>query len=108
MAIWLAACATVVGGAAGVLLGLGYTDWEWDNPRRMLKVSGRMLMLAIMMAFFIVIMVGLRTPEAGAGIVSGWAAVLRFMILTGTPAAAVTYVLLRVSAGKLRALEWRL
>jgi hypothetical protein len=105
-AAWLAACAVVVGGAAGLLLGVLHTDWEWDNPRRMLKVSGRLLMLAIIVIFFVIIAGTLGMPGPGKEATDVGNRLARIAAMTGPVAAIATYVLLRIAAARLRAMEW--
>jgi ABC-2 type transport system permease protein len=104
--IWLAVCMSCVGGSVGILLGIHYTDWEWEIPKRMLTMAGRFIMLAVMALFFI----GVAITISGSGSVdsgplagtAGWTV----LILIGAVAAAAAAGLLKVSARKLERMEW--
>jgi hypothetical protein len=107
-ALWLASCMTFIGSAIGVMLAMTYGDWQWEIPKRMLKTSGRLLMLGVMGAFFAAITI----------IVSGTAAVAGAGLLTRTPVAVLaigglltgilTYVFLRVACARLEGMEWKI
>jgi hypothetical protein len=106
-ATWFASCMTCVGGSLGLLLGVSYGDWEWELPKRMLRTSGRLLMLGVMGAFFAAtaIFIGLASG-LGLPLLSRapWPALLG----VGALAALVTYAVLRVSAARMEAMEWKL
>lgn len=106
--IWLAVCMSCVGGSVGILLGIHFTDWEWEIPKRMLTMTGRFIMLAVMALFFIGVAITISTsgsissaPLAGT---AGWTV----LALIGAFAAAGTIGLLMVSARKLERIEWHI
>jgi ABC-2 type transport system permease protein len=104
--IWLAICMSSAGGSVGILLGIHFTNWEWEIPKRMLTMTGRFIMLAVMALFFI----GVAITISGSGSVSsaplagtaGWTV----LALVGGVTAAATAGLLTVSARKLERMEW--
>jgi ABC-2 type transport system permease protein len=106
--IWLAACMSCTGGSIGIFLGISYTDWEWEIPKRMLRTAGRMIMLAIMLIFLIAVALTIRRSgtvrdRSGSGL-GGW-----FVYpVIGVVAAAVTGGFLRLSADKLDEMEWKI
>jgi ABC-2 type transport system permease protein len=106
--IWVAACTTSVGGSAGLLLGITYADWEWEMPKRMLRTTGRLVMIGAMAFFFAIIAVLAHVSTLARNLAlstqSDW------IILAGGSlgAGAVTAILLRLSAKKLKTMEWTL
>jgi hypothetical protein len=106
--VWVAACSTCVGGSTGILLGVTYADWEWEMPKRMLRTTGRLVMLAVIALFFaaIAILVSasalLRNVTPSGGV--DWGILVFGSIVAG----AVTLILLRLSAKKIRRMEWTL
>jgi hypothetical protein len=107
-AIWFSVCAAVVGGAAGLLIGITHADWEWDNPRRMLKVSGRLLMLAIVVVFFVVMMALPGMRQSQPGMMQDATAALGTSAVVGVGAVISVYLLLLTAARRLRSMEWKI
>lgn len=107
-AVWLASCTSCIGGSAGILLGVSYADWEWEIPKRMLRTSGRLLMLGIMAIFFmgVAILVSAAVPVESASMsrAAGWIVLPAGSVV----AVVVSTCLLRISAKKLDRMEWTL
>jgi hypothetical protein len=107
-AIWLASCMTFVGASLGVLLGISYTDWEWEIPKRMLKISGRLMMLGLMGSFFATTAIVLAT-FSHHGSLQSFDRIPRIVFAAaGIAAALITYILVRVSAHKMEKMEWKI
>jgi ABC-2 type transport system permease protein len=105
---WIAASMSCMGGAFGILFAVYFGDWEWDVPKKMLRTSGRLLMAAVMVCFFIgfTIVFSASSKMRGAPLpgLGGW---LAFPVM-GLIAAAVTGLVLRLSAARLEQMEWKL
>jgi hypothetical protein len=105
--IWLSVGMAFAGAAVGVLLGVSYTDWEWTLPKRMLRVSGRLIMLGVMACFFVLfgILLAITRELGSSDFVSEipWSVV----IPVGLAAGALAFALLRVAAYKLEEMEWK-
>jgi len=107
-AAWLSASSTILGASAGVTIGLAFADWEWDIPKRMIKLAGRLTLVLVGGAYFV-----------GAGAVLGifssgsrgavqpevrWTHLVA--IAAGSAALAVAALLL--SARRMDRMEWTL
>jgi len=105
--IWLSVSMAFAGAAVGVLLGVSYTDWEWTLPKRMLRVSGRLIMLGVMGAFFALfaILLAITRARGSSDFVSevSWTV----LIPVGLIAGGLAFALLRVAAYKLEEMEWK-
>ncbi len=104
--IWLSVSMAFAGAAAGVLLAVVYTDWEWKLPKRMLRVSGRLIMLGVMGGFFAGVAIFMSITRAPGHSESANEVPWSVLIPVGVGAAALTYALLRVSAHRLEEMEW--
>jgi hypothetical protein len=106
--IWISACTTSVGGSAGILLGVTYADWDWEMPRRMLRTTGRLVMIGTMALFFVVVAALAQASTLGRNLgtsgETGWI----MLAAVSAGAGAVTAILLRTAAKKLRTMEWTL
>jgi hypothetical protein len=105
--IWLSASMTFAGAAIGVLLGVAYTDWEWRIPKRMLRISGRLIMLGVMGLFFATFAIMMSVTRALGGSDSASEVPWSVLVPVGLVAAALTYALLRVAAHKMEEMEWK-
>jgi ABC-2 type transport system permease protein len=106
--VWIAASVSCMGGGFGILLAVYYGDWEWDIPRKMLRTSGRLVMAGVMVCFFIAFAVAFSASSGSRGIsISGLADWIVFPSI-GLLAAAVTSILIRLSAAKVERMEWKL
>jgi hypothetical protein len=105
-ALWLAGSMTAVGSSTGLLLAMSYADWEWEIPKRALRTSGRLLMLAVMAVFFAV--VSLLATLSMSGTAGGLPEVSAPVLVLGGTVVAGLYTALMVSlaAGKLDRMEW--
>jgi hypothetical protein len=105
--VWLSVSMSFAGAAVGVLLGVSYTDWGWTLPKRMLRVSGRLIMLGVMACFFALfgILLAITRETGSSDFVSKvpWSVV----IPVGLAAGALTFTLLKVAAYKLQDMEWK-
>jgi hypothetical protein len=105
-AIWFAACMTFLGSSIGVMLAMTYGDWQWEIPKRMLKTSGRLLMLGVMGTFFgaIAIVASALSPSAGLRVLTeaSWSSLLVGSALV----VFLTYVFLRIAASRMERMEW--
>jgi hypothetical protein len=106
-AIWLSTGMTFAGAAAGVLIGISYTDWEWEIPKRMLKVTGRFIMLGAMMVFFVLfgVLHAITRVRGSSDFVSEvpWLVIVPVGLIAG----ALAFALLKVAACKLEEMEWK-
>jgi hypothetical protein len=101
------ACTTFLGGGIGVMLAMKYGDWQWEIPKRMLKTSGRFVMLGIMGAFFAVITIVVAAHSAGHS-VKALAHIPNSLLLLATAAGGLlTYVLLRIASIRMDKMEWK-
>jgi hypothetical protein len=105
---WFAGCVTCVGSAIGIFMGITYADWEWEMPKRMLRTSGRLLMLGIMAAFFVVIAILVSASSAAQSRSLPVPAPWLIFGAGGLLAALITYGLLRAAAAKLDRMEWKI
>jgi ABC-2 type transport system permease protein len=105
--IWLSVSMAFAGASVGVLLGVTCTDWEWTLPKRMLRVSGRLIMLGVMACFFalfaILLAVSRQTGRSDFLSEVPWSVVIPVGLIAGVLALA----LLRVAAYKLDEMEWK-
>lgn len=105
---WIAASMSCMGGAFGILLAVYFGDWEWDLPKKMLRTAGRLLMAAVMICFFIAFTIAFSVSSRSRGApLEGLAGWVVFPVV-GLMAAAVTGLVLRLSAAKLKRMEWTL
>jgi hypothetical protein len=106
-AIWLSVSMAFAGAAVGVLLGVIYTDWEWTLPKRMLRVSGRLIMLGVMALFFAFfgVMLGIARELGTSDFLSEVSWII--VIPVGLAALVLAFVLLKVAANKLEKMEWK-
>jgi hypothetical protein len=51
---WLSASSTILGASLGITIGLAFADWEWDIPKRMIKLAGRLALVLVGGAYFVV------------------------------------------------------
>lgn len=104
--IWLAVCMSCAGGSIGILLGIHYTDWEWEIPKRMLKVTGRLIMLGIIALFFVIVAGAVSTSGSIRNALLSEPASWKILAGVAIAAASITAVLLLISARKLERMEW--
>jgi hypothetical protein len=107
-ALWFAACMTFLGGSIGTTLAMSYGDWQWEIPKRMLKTSGRILMLGVMGAFFAVISALLAGRSRGAGMGFLTHTPHTVLLLGTLVTVALTYLFLRLASARLERMEWTL
>ncbi len=111
-AIWVVPCMSVVGSSLGVVIGLFYGNWEWDIPKRMISVTGRLVMGGVLGGFLAgtAILMGVISERGYAAVlgplmwgpkVAGAAIVLLFALL-------VAYVLITLASRKLERMEWKI
>ncbi len=95
---------SIAGASLGSAIGLHYANWDWDNPKRMLKPGGRLIMLAVIFVFMALpnILLGLVGKEITASL-----ALYINLIVTMPLAAILTVVSVVVCARKLSRMEWR-
>ncbi len=106
-ALWFASCMTFLGGGIGVMLALIYGDWQWEIPKRMLRMSGRLLLLGVMGAFFGVIAITVAGSATGTGI-QLLAQTSKIGLLLGTVVTVLlTYGFLRIATDRLERMEWK-
>jgi hypothetical protein len=106
-AIWFAACMTFLGGGVGVVLALTYGDWQWDLPKRMLRTSGRFLMLGVMGALFAVTAAVVSGRPQGTGVRFLTNAGAAPIVAASALVVAVTYSLIRIAAHRMERMEWK-
>lgn len=105
-AAWLSACFTALGSSIGLLVGLTFGDWEWDTPKRMLKVSGRLVMLGAVMVLFAGMGVAVGSLSARTTLSESeitWPVLAVATALAGI----LTYVVLLASAARMNRTEWK-
>jgi hypothetical protein len=107
-AVWLAACMSLVGGGVGIVLALSYGDWQWETPRRMLRTTGRFLMLGVMAIFFaaMTIVVSSGAARTDANFLEKSPPML--LIVITAACAAFTLALVRTAAARIERMEWTL
>lgn len=105
--VWLSLGMAFAGAAVGVLLGVSYTDWEWTLPKRMLRVSGRLIMLGVMASFFALFGILLAITRAMGN--SDFVSEIPWLVVipVGLAAGALAFALLKVAAYKLEEMEWK-
>ena len=106
--VWVATCTTCVGGSAGILLGVTYADWEWEMPKRMLRTTGRLVMIGTMAFFFAVIAVLAQVSALARNLGPSGEADWIILAAVSVGAGVATVVLLGRAAKKLRTMEWTL
>jgi hypothetical protein len=106
-ALWFASCMTILGSGIGVMLAMVYGDWQWEIPKRMLKTSGRLLMLGVMGAFFAVIAITVAASSTGAGMRLLARTPKTGLLLGGVFTGLLTYVFLRIASARLERMEWK-
>jgi hypothetical protein len=104
--LWFASCMTLIGGGIGVLLAVSFGDWQWEIPKRMLKTSGRLLMLGVMGAFFGVIAIVVAGRSLGSGMDLLARAPRTVLLLGGGVTGLLTYVFLRIASDRMDHMEW--
>jgi hypothetical protein len=111
-AVWIIPGMSVVGSSLGVTIGLFYANWDWDIPKRMITVTGRLVMVGILGGFFVgtVILMGVISERGYAAvfgpIMSGsrvaGAAMLMLLALL------VAYLFITLASRKLERMEWKI
>jgi hypothetical protein len=101
---------SVVGSSLGVTIGIHYANWDWDIPKRMIRVTGRLVMAGVLGGFFAgtAILMGVvsrRGHEAVFGPVTQGPAVVAAAILL-LMALLFAYGFITLAARKLRRMEW--
>jgi ABC-2 type transport system permease protein len=105
--IWLAACFAALGASLGVLLGISYADWEWDTPKRMIKVTGRLALVGVMGAFFAAVGFSVKAFVSRGAVPKpdvSWVV----LVPLGAAAALAAYSILFISSKKMDRMEWKL
>ncbi len=103
-------CMSVVGSSFGITLGIFYANWDWDIPKRMITVTGRLVMAGVLGGFFVttIILMGLVAGK-------GYGSVLRSVAARPKAAGAavlllaallVAYAFITLAARKLERMEW--
>jgi ABC-2 type transport system permease protein len=105
---WIAAATSSMGGSFGILFAVYLGDWEWDLPKKMLTTGGRLLMAAVMICFFIAFTIAWSASSRSGGTPLGGLAGWMVFPALGLIAAAVTGLVLRLSAAKIERMEWTL
>jgi hypothetical protein len=106
-AVWLAVSMAFTGASTGVLVAISYTDWEWELPKRMLKVTGRFIMLGVMGLFFAAFATLMAVTRSGGSSAFVSEAPWSVLLPVGAVAGVLTYVLVRISAERLDRMEWK-
>jgi hypothetical protein len=111
-AAWIIPCMSVVGSSLGVAIGLFFANWDWDIPKRMITVTGRLVMAGVLGGFFVATAV-LMGAVSSRGYAAVFGAALRGPRLAGAAillliAVLVAYLLITLAAGKLRRMEWKI
>ena len=110
-AVWVIPCMSVVGSSLGVVIGLFYANWDWDIPKRMITVTGRLVMGGFLGGFLAgtaILMGGISRrgyaavfgPLMAGPRVAGAAILLLVALL-------VAYLLITLAARKLDRMEWK-
>jgi hypothetical protein len=101
----LAACFTAIGSSTGVWIGISFADWDWDTPRRMVKMPGRLLGIGVLMAMFFILAFALRALTGGSGPAEelSWTLLLPLAGL----AAIFAYLVLLGTSAKMKRMEWK-
>ena len=110
-AVWIIPGMSVVGSSLGLVIGLFYANWDWDIPKRMISVTGRLVMGGIFGGF-------LAGTAILMGVVSrrGYAAVFGSMMSGSRVAGAaillltallIAYLLILLASRKLERMEWK-
>ncbi|MGQ9602611.1 MAG: putative ABC transporter permease subunit [bacterium] len=95
---------SIAGTSVGSALGLHYAKWDWDNPKRMHKIGGRMVMMVLIFLFFAISTIVMR--YIGEGQVKE--KFLNVIVTVTIPVAAIfTLVSVWVCARKLRRMDWQ-
>ncbi|HVP57517.1 MAG TPA: hypothetical protein VMU02_05430 [bacterium] len=107
-AAWLSAFSTVLGAAIGVPIGLTFADWEWELPKRMVKMAGRFVLILAGGAYIVgagaLLGVFSATKERVANPEIGWL----HLLALGAGAAILAAAALLISARKMDKMEWTL
>jgi hypothetical protein len=106
--VWTAACMAFIGASVGLLLGITYTDWEWEIPKRMLRTSGRLMMLGVMGTFFAAAAIVVAALSSAGKVYAPDALPWGVFAAAGLATALITFVLVKVSAGKMERMEWKI
>lgn len=95
---------SIVGTSVGSALGLHYAKWDWDNPKRMHKIGGTIVMTVLLLLFFAISTIVMR--YIGEGQVK--AKLLNIIVIITMPVAAIfTLVSVWVCTRKLRRMDWQ-
>jgi hypothetical protein len=110
-AAWLAACFALIGSAAGILMALSFGDWEWDTPKRMMRISGRLVSVGILLALFglLGLALGFFSGHGGnAGLPPRPDLPWRALAAGSAAAAILAGLLMAASVAKVSRMEWRI
>jgi ABC-2 type transport system permease protein len=109
-AAWLAACFALVGSSAGILMAVSFGDWEWDTPKRMMRLAGRLVSVGVLLGLFglVGLALGFFSGQAGqAGLPPGLNLPWRALVAGAAAAALLAGILMAASVAKVSRMEWR-
>ncbi|MGD9400940.1 MAG: hypothetical protein PVF95_01600 [bacterium] len=110
-AVWIVPGMSVVGSSVGVVIGMYFANWDWDIPKRMITVTGRLVMAGVLGGFFAgtAILMGAISSRGPESVLGG---VMSGPLLVGAAigiliALLVAYIFITLAARRLSRMEWK-
>lgn len=95
---------SIAGASTGSAVSLHYANWDWENPKRMHRLGGRMVMIILLLLFIAISNIGFR--YLGNSLTSS--SVLRIMLAATLPVSSlVTLLSIIICSRELSRIEWR-